>query len=120
METDHSWRLRCAVLMPDHVHLLIALGERLALTQCIQRLKSRTSRLLRGKGLEWERGFFDHRLRETDSEGAVFRYVYLNPCRAELIRRNEKYSQFRCCPEDWTWFQPLLDEDLPAPEWLSS
>ena len=38
MDADLTWQLRCAVVMPDHVHALIILGERLTLGQSVGRL----------------------------------------------------------------------------------
>lgn len=35
LDDDSTWRLRCAVVMPDHIHLLIVLGWRLALGKTI-------------------------------------------------------------------------------------
>src|SRR4051812_45485503 len=63
MARDHTWTLRCMVVMPDHQHLLVVLGERLPLAKTIQRLKAKTSGLLRLTGLAWERGFFDRQIR---------------------------------------------------------
>ena len=119
MKDDHSWHLRCAVIMPDHLHVLIRLGERLSLGQLIQRLKAKTSPTLRVKGLKWERGFFDHRLRPDEPLLPVFLYIYLNPYRANLCRSSDTWPEYHCCEEDWEWFRPLLDQDLPAPEWLA-
>jgi REP element-mobilizing transposase RayT len=41
-----DFRLLCATIMPDHVHLLIALGDRLSLSQTIGKFKALTSRIL--------------------------------------------------------------------------
>jgi putative transposase len=55
MELDGSWKLRCAVVMPDHTHFLIVLGSRLALGKTVARLKAKTADALRLAGLAWER-----------------------------------------------------------------
>jgi putative transposase len=119
METDGSWQLRCAVIMPDHVHLLIRLGGLLSLGQTIQRLKAKTSPALRGKDLKWEHDFFDRKLRSDEPLLPIFLYIYLNPYRAELCKTAEKWVDYRCCEDDWGWFRPLLDQDSPPPEWLT-
>jgi putative transposase len=84
MQADETWRPRCGVIMPDHVHLLVRLGERLPLSRAVQRFKAKTAVVLRADGLAWERGFFDRRLRDETEVGAVFSYIYLNPYRAGL------------------------------------
>lgn len=118
MATDKTWTLRCAVIMPDHVHLLATLGDRLPLARTIQRLKAKTSACLQAGGLNWERGFFDHRLRTTDDMRDVLLYIYLNPYRAGRCARAESWPWFYCHPEDWAWFRDFLDEDRPPPDWL--
>ncbi len=119
MHTDTVWLLRCAVIMPDHVHLLIELGTKLSLEKAVSRLKVRTSAGLRAVGIVWERGFFDHRLRAGDAALDVFLYIYLNPYRAGLCARTERWPWFHCHSDDWTWFRVYLDSDRPPPEWLA-
>lgn len=105
-------------VMPDHVHLLVKLGDRMSLGQSIKRLKAKTSACLASVGSTWERDFFDRQMREWDDERAVFLYIYLNPYRAGLSQRSERWPWYYCRPEDWAWFQAYLDRDLPPPEWL--
>ena len=45
------------------------------------------------RALEWQAGFFDHRIRDDDSYRAKWSYVMLNPVRAGLVSR----------PEDWPY-----------------
>lgn len=118
-QADDVWSVRCAVIMPDHVHLLIKLGPRLPLGKAVSRLKAKTSAALREKGYTWERDFFDHRLRGGDDVLDVFLYIYLNPYRAGLCARSEAWPWFHCHPDDWVWFRDYLNEDRPPPEWLA-
>jgi REP element-mobilizing transposase RayT len=118
LESSGDWILRCAVIMPDHIHLLITLGARLTLSQTVQRLKSKTVQALLDYGLRWASGYYDHRLRPEDGELAVFLYIYLNPYRGELIASDQTWPQYRCRPEDWAWLHTQLDADLPPAEWL--
>ena len=120
MSSDGTWKLHCAVLMPDHVHLLIALGDRLPLGKTVQRLKAKTAAALRSDGLQWERGFFDRKLRPDDDRLHLFLYIYLNPYRANHCARTKCWPWFYCREEDWAWFQAYLDQDLPPPEWIVS
>lgn len=118
MNGDGSWTLHCATTMPDHIHIVMTLGERLTLGQCVKRLKGKTARVLQAKSLQWEHDFFDRPLRADDNALAVFLYIYLNPYRAGLCARGETWPWYYCRPEEWVWFKDYLEHDLPAPEWL--
>jgi REP element-mobilizing transposase RayT len=118
MAADTTWTLRCAVVMPDHVHLLVVLGSRLALGKVVARLKSKTAKALGAVDLKWEREFYDHHIRPNEERLALFLYVYLNPYRAKLCKRSEAWRWYYCGPEDWRWFKDCLLEERPAPEWL--
>ena len=84
----------------------------------LQRLKAKTSATLRLHGLHWERGLFDRQLRPDDDCLAAFLYIYLNPYRAGLLPKEEKWPHYFCCEEDWDWFSSYLEQNLPPPEWL--
>lgn len=118
MSADGAWAVQSAVVMPDHLHLLIALGERLALAKAVQRLKAKTSAALRSAGSSWERGFFDRQLRPDDDRLPIFLYIYLNPYRAGLLQKSAKWPHYYCRSEVWAWFRDMLDADRPYPEWL--
>ena len=120
MTGDRTWQLRCAVVMPDHIHALVILGERLTLGQSIGRLKSKTKPVLHAidPALEWERDFYDHHVRPDEERLAIFLYVFLNPYRAGLCARGDRWPWYFCRDEDWHWFSGLLDADCPYPEWL--
>lgn len=118
MSVDGSWTLRCAVIMPDHMHLLVVLGGRLSLGKAVQRLKAKTSAVLRTGCLIWERGFFDRQIRPNDDRLAVFRYTYLNPYQAGLLSNSDKWPHYHCRDEEWVWLRDILDCDRPNPEWL--
>jgi hypothetical protein len=118
MMVDGTWTLSSAVVMPDHMHLLITLGERLPLTKAVQRLKSKTSAALRSTDIRWERGFFDRQLRPSDERLPIFLYIYLNPYRAGLLPGSGEWPHYYCREEEWVWFRDMLDADRPYPEWL--
>jgi len=118
MSADGTWNLLCAVIMPDHLHLLINLGERLSLGKAMQRLKAKTSATLRAQDIGWERGFFDRQIRPDDDRLAIFRYIYLNPYRAGLVAMSGKWLHYYCREEEWAWFRDMLDDERPYPEWL--
>ncbi|UGB38267.1 REP-associated tyrosine transposase [Frateuria soli] len=89
--TDPSNRADAAllawVLMPDHWHGLLQLGDE-PLGGVINRLKAGATRALRMKhlveGPVWDRGYHDHALRADEDVRNAARYLVANPLRAGL------------------------------------
>jgi REP element-mobilizing transposase RayT len=83
------------VLMPDHVHWLLRLGEQDDLSTVTNRLKSASARhashTLCKAGTVWAKAFHDHALRSEDDLQDVARYVVANPLRAGLVTRIGDY-----------------------------
>jgi REP element-mobilizing transposase RayT len=81
LDADRTWQLRCAVVMPDHLHVLAILGERLTLGQSVGRLKAKTKSSLHAvaASLAWERDFYDHPVRPEEDHLALVLYLFLNP-----------------------------------------
>src|SRR5688572_25343668 len=76
------------VLMPDHVHLFVALDPDLTLSEWMKSLKNALSKALRSLQIpspHWQKGFFDHLLRSGDSYSQKWEYVRDNPVRAGLV-----------------------------------
>ena len=77
------------VLMPDHVHWLLQLGEKCGLSLVVNRLKSasgrQANRVLDRRGPFWQKAFHDHALREEEDLRKVARYMVANPLRAGLV-----------------------------------
>ena len=86
MDAEAVWTLRCAVIMPDHVHLLFRLGGKLSLGKAIARLKSKSSATLSAGGLRWQTGYFEHHMRPKEDPLPVFIYVWLCVCIFVLVR----------------------------------
>ena len=83
-------------VMPDHLHWLLLLGEKLTLSQVAGLMKSCvTKRLRREQGLVghvWQPGFLDRQLRPGESVLGVARYIVANPVRAGLVKSVRDYS----------------------------
>ncbi|WP_438482813.1 REP-associated tyrosine transposase [Oleiharenicola lentus] len=118
LKTDQAWLIRCATVMPDHIHLLVTLGDILTLSQTIAKLKVGTKQSISSSSARWQNNFYDHQLRHDESAEPVVRYIYLNPYEARLIPREKSWPHFFCCPKDWAWFRQLTDSEQPYPEWL--
>ena len=80
-------------VMPDHVHLLIALISE-NLIDLIGRWKSYTTHLMLEKGWKgklWQRSFYDHALRKDEDVTKVAEYIVNNPIRKWLVKDWTEY-----------------------------
>lgn len=88
-------KLMCWVLMPDHVHLLIQVGDNESISQLINRLKTNTARkvnfILGRTARFWEKGFHDKAIRSEENIIDVARYIVMNPIRAGLVKSAGMY-----------------------------
>ena len=76
--------------MPDHVHCFVRLPVSGHLSSWVGLLKQAITLHLHGAGLDdgtvWQRGFFDHVLRSSESYREKWEYVVNNPVRAGLVK----------------------------------
>ena len=87
-------RVMTWVLMPDHVHWLLQLGDDAELSRLVGAMKSSSARAVRRAGCQsrvWAPAFHDHAVRGEDDILALARYVVANPLRAGLVRRVGEY-----------------------------
>ena len=116
---ERDYALLMATVMPDHLHLLFTLGERLSLSQVIAKFKSSSPLGSEGPGLHWQDNFYDHRLRQDAALEPFARYIFLNPYRAELLRSRDTWPWFvrnhHYQPEFW---EGLSDGQYPPLEWM--
>ena len=80
------------VLMPDHLHWLMQLGEHVDLARCVQGVKSMVLRQL-GRPV-WQAGFHDRAMRQEEDLQALARYIVANPLRAGLVKRVGDYPHW--------------------------
>ncbi len=80
------------VVMPDHLHWLMQLGEGATLSQVVRGVKSLTSHRL-GYPV-WQRGYHDHAVRHDEDLKAMSRYVIANPIRAGLVSSVADYPHW--------------------------
>lgn len=88
-------RLLAWVLMPDHWHGLVELGDEEDLATLIGRMKTNSARGVRKElpmvGRIWARAFHDRALRSDESVRTAARYIVLNPVRAGLVASPRNY-----------------------------
>ncbi len=118
LERDETWMVRCTVVMPDHLHLLVTLGKHAKLSAAVRLLKGRLAPALRRAGAAWQPSFFDRRLRPDDELLPISLYIFLNPYRQKLVGVDETWGGYHCAQSDWAWFGPLTKESCPEPAWL--
>ncbi|MFT5837219.1 MAG: putative transposase [Candidatus Azotimanducaceae bacterium] len=86
-----KWWVQLFLLMPDHLHALISFNQReRSMSKTIQSWKRYLNRSI---GVVWQRGYFDHRLRNADAEREKASYIRNNPVRAGLVEK----------PNDWPY-----------------
>jgi putative transposase len=88
----------CWVLMPDHWHGLVQLGQRDGLSVVMARFKAAAARQLRCNqpGLVWGRGYHDRAIRRDEDVRVVARYIVGNPIRAGLAAHVLDYPYWNC------------------------
>ena len=79
------------VLMPDHVHLFARGTDDYLLSQWIRLLKRHLSKGIAASPPHWQRGFFDHLIRRSESYAQKWEYVRQNPVRAGLSATAEDW-----------------------------
>ena len=77
------WYAHLVVLMPDHLHGLFSFpNDGPGLQRTITSWKSLMAKTC---GVEWQRDFFEHRLRNDESREEKSAYLRANPVRAGLV-----------------------------------
>jgi putative transposase len=97
------------VVMPDHLHLFVSGPREFRLEQWGRMLKLALGRATRmGRALRtsastsravsnlWERGFFDHAIRNAESYAQKWEYVRQNPVRQDWPYQGEIVEIYRC------------------------
>jgi putative transposase len=81
------------VIMPDHLHLFVRGPSDFRLPLWVRGLKRVTGDAIRLDRIafEWQRGFFDHVLRSSESYSEKWNYVRANPVRAGLVTSADEW-----------------------------
>jgi REP element-mobilizing transposase RayT len=100
----HGWAIGRYVIMPDHVHFFCAPEQSAKpLPEFIGAWKRWTSRRIHAQGQPrtlssatgrplWQREFFDHVLRSSESYTEKWNYVRDNPARAGLVHTADDWK----------------------------
>ena len=83
------WYAHLTLLMPDHVHLLVSFPQTdKRIRTVVSKWKEWTTKTLK---IEWQRDFFEHRLRKEESLREKADYILLNPVRTGLAKNQENW-----------------------------
>jgi len=93
-----DWHATVALIMPDHLHAVLAFNPQKSIVSTIASWKGYHAKRL---GIEWQSGFFDHRLRDEQEEFEKCLYIRQNPVRKELVDQ----------AEDWPYVWPKVSID---------
>ena len=103
MKFNHErfvWHCHLCLLMPDHLHAIIAFPREPGMQTTVRNWK----KFVAGKhGVDWQRDFFEHRLRNHHELEEKTSYVLMNPVRKGLCER----------AEDWIWVYGPNDRPPP-------
>jgi len=88
--------------MPEHVHLLLTPAHDITLERSIQFIKGGYSQALGveldRKGEVWQRGFTDHRIRDSADFEIHRRYIHENPVKRGLVTLAPEYRYCSAFP----------------------
>jgi REP-associated tyrosine transposase len=89
-----SW-IGAYVIMRNHLHVFVATDDqKIAISAWMKSLKNTISKTLRENGVaapHWQKTFFDHLLRSSESYSEKWNYVRENPVRAGLVASAEDW-----------------------------
>jgi len=86
-----KWWIRLFLVMPDHIHAILAFDRSVRMSDVVAAWKRYISRKI---GVVWQRDFVDHRLRKDESLEEKAFYIRQNPVRAGLIGKAEDWPYF--------------------------
>jgi putative transposase len=96
LRSDRGVNIYAYCLMPDHLHILMRLGdEEQTLSGIIGAFKSFTTResWKRGwRGELWQARFYDHVLRANEDVEQIGLYILQNPVRNGLVQEPDAYA----------------------------
>jgi REP element-mobilizing transposase RayT len=95
--TMHGWAIGSYCVMPDHIHFFCTDAEQgVKLNKFIQAWKQWTSKrikeVLKIDDSIWQKSFFDHLIRSSESYSEKWEYVRQNPVRAGLVKNADDWK----------------------------
>ena len=114
---ENRGRVLAATVMPDHVHVLFELGDKLTVGQTIARWKAEARKRIEYAG-QFQRDFWEHMLRQPEVIEDYALYIFLNPYRAGLLPTESLWSGWWTpVPELFRFIPALNSTGAPPAEW---
>lgn len=107
--------------MPNHFHgLLIGLNESADLLRTMRVFKGRSTAVARPLGIVrlWQKGFYDHIIRNQESLNRIAWYILMNPVRLRLTDTPSAWPFSHWTVPDWR--EKLAPADSYLPPWKKS
>ncbi|MEK7247905.1 MAG: transposase [Chloroflexota bacterium] len=102
----HSMTVLAYCFMPDHLHLLLEGSDRSNLVDFMKRFKQLSgfgNKTKTGHQL-WQKGYYDHVVRQEEDLKDIARYIFENPCRARIVNGPALYPY-----SGGEYFEPMLE-----------
>ena len=100
LEAENRIEWICIMVMPDHIHTVIRLGEGQTLSKVLHSLKLFTARKinkhLSRNGAFWQKSYTDWGIRTETVLNKTIRYCYTNPMRKGMVASARDYPYWRC------------------------
>ena len=100
----HHFTIAAYCFMPDHLHLLSqAQTKDCDLRAFVKAFKGQATAAARPLGAHqlWQKGYYDHVIRNSESASEIAWYIFLNPVRAELVRAGLDWPYSGSFVFDW-------------------
>ena len=100
MVRDNTINLIAFTIMPDHLHMIFQLGDKLTLSRVVRCFKgncvSRLRTVLPQTKKIWQKGYYDRCIRDERELKTQARYVIANPLRKGLCNQIGDYPYWDC------------------------
>ena len=114
-KAHHPFTMCAYAFMPDHFHLLIFVPESTSISKLLQSIQRNYTRNYKNEhGITqmvrlWQRGFWDHVIRDERDFASHFHYIHYNPVKHGYVIHPEDYAH--------TSFREYLRRGWYEPGW---
>lgn len=104
-------RLKPAVVLPDHLHAIIDLGDK-SISEVVHRFKRKFSAICYNRnrrGRLWQHRFWDHIIRNSEDFNHHVDYIHFNPVKHGLASSAIKWK--------WSSLHRWMESGWYQPDW---
>jgi REP element-mobilizing transposase RayT len=117
----HGFSIYAYCFMPNHCHILVvSLADSSDLAKAVRAFKGTSTARTRPLGIRnlWQRDYYDHILRSSESFEAAAAYIFENPVRAGMVSHSYDWPFSGSFVFEWKDFR--LPEVKFVPPWKNS